>query len=139
MKPLSEVAPGILVIQIQIQAEWSKHCCEECILNIMFLEWCNTSKTLSNLWQCFSCLQYERIALWNPGPGSSYTPAVWRELTTFWGTLQIRIQFVRQRENWGKPRYPLLPLTQTNNSIVKSYLFTLRSSRIEIKDSNGLY
>ena len=35
---------------------------------------------------------------------------------TFWGTLQIRIQFVRQRGNRGKPRYPLLPLKQTNIS-----------------------
>ena len=34
----------------------------------------------------------------------------WRELKTFLGTLQIRIWFVRQRENWGKPQYPLLPL-----------------------------
>ena len=37
------------------------------------------------------------------GPGSSYTPTVWRELTTFWRTLQIRICFVRQRGNRGKP------------------------------------
>ena len=49
------------------------------------------------------------------GPGFSYTPAVWRELTTFWRTLQIWIRFVRQRGNRGKPRYPILPLKQTNS------------------------
>ena len=32
----------------------------------------------------------------------------------FWGTLQIRIHFIRQRGNRGKPWYPTLPLKQTN-------------------------
>ena len=31
-----------------------------------------------------------------------------------WGTLQIRIWFVKQRGNQGKPWYPLLPWKQTN-------------------------
>ena len=35
------------------------------------------------------------------------------------GTLQIRIRFVRQRGNGGKPQYPLLPLKQTNKILRK--------------------
>ena len=34
--------------------------------------------------------------------------------------LQIRIRFVRQRGNRGKPRYPLLPL-KIKNSYIRSY------------------
>ena len=52
------------------------------------------------------------------GPGFSYTPVGYRELTTCWGTLQIRIWFVRLRDNRGKPRYPFLPLKQTNKHVI---------------------
>ena len=42
-----------------------------------------------------------------------------------WGTLQIRIQFVRQSGNGGKHWYPLLPLKQTNECVGKMSIYML--------------
>ena len=75
------------------------------------------------------------------GQGFQYTPAVWREFLAFWGTWAQNIVLsstlgnsantdliCQAKVEWGKPRYPLLPLKQTNKLETNLSVITFSST-----------